>query len=453
MTSLHAACRNNNVHSVLRILGQGADVNALNQRYHTPLQNAYHVKNIKIVNILLDYGANPNDIFLRAVACNDMKMVKLLLEYGADINTRNQNGTFALYIASINGNIKMMQFLLDAGANINKIKDSSGNTVLLTLSMSRSLKINCIELLLKYGADPNVKNKEGLTPLCCACMYRNIHVVHLLLTYGAQVNCIDGYSSSILHYSIQKGNYQITEMLINCGADVNVQNKFGETSLLQAIKAGRIDLAKLLLDAGANPRIPMTNGKLPIHCAIMNHTLKCDTIHLLLSYGSPINSKYKEQTPLHMIVSNIPSTSYRRTMIDESNIVKLLLENGADPNITTYPDNETALIAAVMRPSYNIDTIKLLLQYGADINFRGKNGYTACDYIHLINRNVPIIKLFIDYNVDISSFTALDSLDTHVSELIHSHLKKRNITALLLHLTQHYTIDAQVLKIISKFIM
>lgn len=158
------------------------------------LHNALMRNDIQTINRLLDSNMDAiksiiNDkdrwgytVLFEACKRRYKGLVRLLLEHGADPNILNDRGESPLYSCMFGTiNIGIVRLLLDHNANVNF--QNHGVTALQVAILDKKLSV--IELLLQRGADPNVTNKEGKTPLCYAVKTSNIAKVRLLLTYGA----------------------------------------------------------------------------------------------------------------------------------------------------------------------------------------------------------------------------------------------------------------------------
>ena len=116
--------------------------------------------------------------------------------------------------------------------------DEFGNTVLHDVIHGQNK--NTLELLLKKGADPNIKNKKSEeTPL---------HIV--------------------ANKAYDKASHEMIKILLDYKADPNVQNKRKTTPLHWAVNAGSIGITTLLLEAKANPNIQDIEGNSPLHWAM-----------------------------------------------------------------------------------------------------------------------------------------------------------------------------------------
>jgi len=165
---LAAAATRGDAARVRALVRDGADANAHGDRGVTPLQVALLAQNIDGMRALLDAGADPNlsglggatTVHMAAIA-DDPKYLRLLLDHGGDANARHGE-TQAGPLAGAAGPRTDAQFrmLLDAGADPN-LADRTGNTPL-----HAAAKINAgahVLLLLEKGARPNARNAQDAT--------------------------------------------------------------------------------------------------------------------------------------------------------------------------------------------------------------------------------------------------------------------------------------------------
>ncbi len=106
-----------------------------------------------------------------------------------------------------------------------------------------------------WGANVNIQDKNGFTPLTWAVLENNPNKVKALLKQGASVHIQDKYGDTPLMYAIRENNPDIVKALLDNGADVNIQDKDGYTPLMWAVIYNNPDIIKLLLDNGADVNV------------------------------------------------------------------------------------------------------------------------------------------------------------------------------------------------------
>lgn len=192
-----------------------------------------------------------------AVADKDHKLniIETLLKNGADVNAKSNDGYTPLLAAMHGENPETIVLLLERGANFNEIGDYL--TILFAVSAMEEPKPQIIKTLIKKGANVNARDKNAYTALIfiyhnCSGKYPVQEGVELLLKYGADINARDKNGMTALAHSI--GRYcsdDSIQLLINKGANINTKDKFGYTPLLLAAKYRKLQIIQMLLDNGA----------------------------------------------------------------------------------------------------------------------------------------------------------------------------------------------------------
>lgn len=173
--TLHQAVRTQDLETVATLINEGIDVNKKNSEGYTSLHLAVIWKSEKIIELLLSAGAdvnikNDHDSTALQYALNypyeNFDIIKTLIEAGGDVNSRDSiKGSSALHWSVEQNDINMADYLLTRGANVN-LKDYKGQTPLhwfVAHNQGRS-HLDLLEMLLKYGADMSAQDKEDKTP-------------------------------------------------------------------------------------------------------------------------------------------------------------------------------------------------------------------------------------------------------------------------------------------------
>src|SRR5215469_609200 len=282
-------------------------------------------------------GASSSDLRLVNAAKNqDASGVRSLLNQHANVNGAQGDGATALHWAAHWNDRTTAELLLRAGANAN-VADDEGVTPLWQACLNASAPM--VELLLQAGANPNQALQNGETPLMIAAHTGNLDVLRLLLTRGANVNAKEASrGQNALMRAVAEDHPDTVELLIQNHPDVKARSSNGFTPLLFAAQQGNVRSAELLLKAGADVNDTAPDGiagDTNARSLYKPNTeagallVAIDSGHeamarFLVEHGADVNHSGAGRTPLHSAV--------QQKMPD---LVKLLLEHKANPNIRT----------------------------------------------------------------------------------------------------------------------
>uniref|UniRef100_A0A0K0E1I5 SOCS box domain-containing protein n=2 Tax=Strongyloides stercoralis TaxID=6248 RepID=A0A0K0E1I5_STRER len=270
--------------------------------------------------------------------------------------------------------------LLKSSKNNENLEEQNKKQRELADKINNYAPLNELRIQLMYGATAYEAVTQGLTPLHYAC-YRNYYeAAKLLIVRGANVNAIDEAGYTPLHLCAEKGHFKLIKLLVDNMAKVCFVNKKDndvtfplrdgvDEPLAMAIRRGHFECAKYLLDSGADPNTKYFDGPEITHIS----ATETKFIHLLLTYGANPNCYSRDGlTPL------MKACRLKEKGIDT---IKVLLKYGANINAQALPkqDNRTALHYAVLSGSYEL--IKLLIDLGANINM--EKGYDKASPLDL----------------------------------------------------------------------
>jgi len=159
------------------------------------------------------------NLLMLAAEKSDCTLIRTLFSYGVNVNIGNKSGLTALMIAARKGNVEVIQCLLDnTGIVINQRTLEGFNALMYAV---RGQKNNCpiIQMLLKYGADINQADDDGMTPLMFAVEEDKVDVVKCLLEYPhIEINKEDNNERTALQMAEEiaeeTGNQEIVNLII-----------------------------------------------------------------------------------------------------------------------------------------------------------------------------------------------------------------------------------------------
>ena len=439
------------------LLTHGADVNAQDDTFTSPLHLAEKYCMREVVTILLKHGADVNSqdskgktplhcvLEFEQYYDDDEKCnhVRLLLEHGADVNIQDRGNRTPLLLARKLGWFRTVCVFIEHGADADTENKSGGN-LLHELVLSDGIinkegeALDHALLLLKHGVEINKRDKHKDTPLHLAIAVYWFRLAGILLEHGADANAENGQGMTPLHKLLDndfigeliednsEDVLNLVLLLFKHGAEVNKRNKGHQTPLSLAIQRNRFRLAGILLEHGADASEENDQGMTPLH--MMSQTnIKDDgnilnLVLLLLKYGAEMNKWNKDhRTPLHLAI--------RRNRIK---LAEILLEHGADA-IAEDNRGQTPLHALSDKDIYSGDDVQsvvlLLLTHGTELNSRDKKNQTPLH--RAIRRNrFKLAETLLVHGADANAKNDQSQTPLHI--LSKCHIKSESNVALTL---------------------
>lgn len=199
------------------------------------------------------YG-NPSDLYVESHKV-ETRIPLELVRVGMDPNTKNpketEKGDYLVHrwtrrSASNERWIRKFDNLIDYGVDLNK-KNGSGQTAV-QIAYEKNLYKTLSHLLLR-GADPDITDPEGLTPLARAVFDRKNRYIQLLLLHRASPNIPSPRGQTALHFAAINHDYKSIWYLLERGADPNLQDKRGKTALDVMLETDSISDRERLTDS------------------------------------------------------------------------------------------------------------------------------------------------------------------------------------------------------------
>jgi ankyrin repeat protein len=408
LSPLLLACANGNPAMIEAFLSAGADPNSAKADGATALMAAAATGNAGALRILIDHGALVNatekthgqTALMFAAALNRPEAVRMLASHGAALNATTRvekveaqklddngnplpkadttvnsgnttmGGMTALLFAARDGAIDAIKALIEAGADVNQICTGDRSSPLVIAVSNGHYEAG--NYLVEHGANPNLANVDGLTPL-----YATIDMQYAPVSWAPNPVTVQEKVSYLV----------LMRALLDHGADPNAKlarklwfhptshnqqwiNTAGSTAFWRAAQAADVAAMKLLVEHGADPKIPTTGGTTPLMVASglgfagnFSQTAPdgwLPAVKYCLELGLDINaSDGQGYTALH-------GAAY----VGDNELVKYLVARGAKLNIrnklgwsVTDMANAPSLRSSV--PLAHPDTIALLVKIGA----------------------------------------------------------------------------------------
>lgn len=393
--AMYVAALNGDAQAVRALLAAGADPDAALPEGQTALMTAARTGNAEIITALLEAGAdgysvnvNAHEGFLGqtalmwATAAGHVEAMRALIAAGANVDEhswliaapeiagdRSMGASWsqipkgrltALHFAAREGQLEAARTLVAAGADLN-ITDEYGSTPLILATVNGHLDV--AGALLEAGADPKIADEWGRTAIFAA---TDLHTLDALARAHPRPD--DALTPvDIVRLALEKGadpNVALTKTLpdwIVVGGAHSPILRTGSTPLLRAAMSGDLAIMELLLAAGANPTLATE----------LRETNDAKGGGGMGDYGSGGTTPFLAAAGLGW-----RQTVSRGREEDAILALQILMELGADVNQTNQA-GDTALHGATYRGSLAI--MEFLLDHGADPTAKNLTGWTPLD--------------------------------------------------------------------------
>ncbi len=408
---LHHATENNNGKLVQMLLQYGANPNMQSDKVETtPLHEAAISNSIHAAQVLLKHGVDLEVIdvigrtpLAEAAARGILPMVQLLLKHGSSVHTKDKQGKTPVILAvecfrcgdtDHHGNtVNVVKTLLDHGSPVT-VTDGFGRSPLHYIHHATR---ECCQLLLQHGADVNLPDTNKETPLHVAAATGNTACIEWLLQQGADVGALDRESRTPFHAAAYEGHRGALEMLIRNGADVHLADKMGWLPLHFAAARGQFDVAEFLVQNGSDIRTVDIKGRTVLYLAFTSNWFCRELIEFLIDCGSNVNAK---DFSGHTVLGALDECCNSWCLHLEWNVLETYIENGGEKHAV---DAVTGQITLHFAAAYNdVASLDTLLNHGLDLEARDKNGETPLH--RAAARGTPeMIQRLVDRGADLSA--------------------------------------------------
>ncbi len=410
---------------------QGADVNALGP-FETPaLHWVVRVEDLETAEMLLEAGADPNlanayDLqpLHLAIENGDADMVSLLLAAGADPNLPDRAGENSLFLAARSGSVEIVQLILENGADPQQREPNFNQTPLMVAVRADAPGV--VSLLLDTQVDLNAQTLAGEVPRMRLpsenAGSKGVGINRGGIPERGERAPIGGAKTALL-YATRQGDLTLTRQLVEAGADIEQADANGVTPLINAIvngsvvsrggpPTGHIATARYLISQGANVNASDWYGETPLWSAVMLRNLNVtgatrdnkvdraaalELIRELIEAGADVNARTRESSPTQRFITRIGDLSWvdftgqtaflRAALSGDVTVMKLLVDNGADPNLGTFAGTTPLMAAAginwVVNQTWDegsdalLEAVKYAHSLGNDVNARNSMGLSA----------------------------------------------------------------------------
>ena len=268
--------------------------------------------------------------------------MQFLIDQGADVNKLGGEYGTPLQAAAVSGHVDGSLLLLQNGADVNLVVSRSYWGVPLQAAVYEGHEA-VVEVLLDHRADVHAKGGWFDSSILAASAHhgqgdyqsRACRMIHRLLGAGAKIDETSPEGENALHLAAAADSLQVIGLLLQLGLDINFQTQSGITPLCVASVEGKAKAVEYILEHGASVNLADIEQLTPLHRVSRKgyHTI----VRMLLTYGAEIHGRSRfGWTPLHLAAEK-----------GHDSVIQLLLDHVADTEASTGNIENTSLGYAV----------------------------------------------------------------------------------------------------------
>lgn len=360
--------------------------------YYDETAGAFFSIFLRGISSRMDKGTYPRSFMLAADDKGDE--LEALIREGADINERIDSGMPLLTVAALKNACSSLRTLLKMGADVNAA-DSEGMTALISAVLEHN--VAAVQILLSApGIDLEAKDSiSGSTALLFAALDDYADICALLVEAGADMNVTNVMGRTPLSSAIAtraQTDGKAADYLIRAGADLDIPDKEGRTALSLAAECGRTGIVTRLLDAGADARHKDTKGMCAFSWAVCGG--HADTLAVFMErhlfpeeeLGKALTEAgfrgFADSTDVLIRMSEPAETAAYFALMgacvqDCAGVARICLQYPCDVNKPSEFGMTLLMLACYCT---SMEVAQLLVAHGADVNAADEEGMTALMY-------------------------------------------------------------------------
>ncbi|KAJ6249540.1 transient receptor potential cation channel subfamily a member 1 [Anaeramoeba flamelloides] len=348
----------------------------------------------------------------------NFSILKIFVQNGYDLRNLNpKNSPLITCCKEISLKEDVVCYLIDNGIDVNFQLKENGNTGLHYLTINNTLTETMFDKMMRSGLKINLENHQGLTAFNYFCQNKklvlNYEFLKKFITNGSDLKKINFTENPLFVYCSQKVlSFEAINLLINSGIDLNFKQYPSKTGVLMQL-CNRADLPLELIDNFLKKDRKTINYQdkrgwtALIHACHAGKSNLLPVIKTLIANGADVNISTDSDYTALEVYANRKNT--------QKGVAKLLIRSGSKLNRSVNSHIPVLQLFSQKKAIINFPIIKNLLKHGADVNTRANNGSYL---IHLIascqNPDLELFQLLTKYNAEINPVNRLSETPLHL---------------------------------------
>ena len=403
-TPLFLAAQSGGLDVVRALLSYSPDLEILSAEGESALTVATKSGSPEVVRLLLEAGANINHQSERnhfplqfAVDGNMESVLRVLMEYRPRIDLVDDDGDTALHCMSSDTSVTIAKILVNAGADVNirnKTRDTPickvvwCNSPEMLIYLAKKAKLNIVggtcggplhiacylcnlrlvKILIDRGADVNLVDPDAGTPLQIACRgpetskeKQESVIFYLINEANANLDIVGGSHGSALNAACGRSSFGVVRLMLEKGTSIDDKDDMGRMAIHFAATRG-MRVFRAILESGADVEAVDKMGRTALHWASASGMFHVASYITSLSTRSVNQPDRDGWTPLLWAARGSNTTLDQALPSDQEEVIKLLLDRGADPCVTVKGLKREWSPAKIARYHGVVDTVVQLLE-------------------------------------------------------------------------------------------
>ncbi|MCL1077980.1 hypothetical protein D5R81_09015 [Parashewanella spongiae] len=348
---------------------------------NTPILYATRLFQLDLIKLLIQKGANPNDLdklfrspLMLAIQNDNLPIAKLLLEKSAEPSSHKNCKETILNIIITHDNLDMLKLL----HKYHPLYITQDHLAVDNAALHGS--INVLTQFHQWEMDLCLTEAKSITPIDYAFRKKHIDIIQFLLQHsGPQyIDFLKTRKDTLLLMACYTGLSELVPQLLSSNAeDIDVCNDIGSSPLIMAAGEGHVDIVQKLIEAKAKINTRNKDGDTALMHAVANYHLQC--VEILCQHDADLGLADNDGcTPMFIALMNYGKKD--NSTPTTKKIIDLLLEYETKKSLSVSHFETGQTPGVLLAIQNNVSAMRILKNKGVDLTTLDGNGWS---YVHV----------------------------------------------------------------------